>query len=282
MQKEGEKNVKKTHYDLLQVSPKALPTVIDAAYKNLKSILDEAASKGDHDARNELIFLEEAYSVLSSPEKRAAYDESLAPSPSVINNYQSNMAETYSFESESNFLNWWRDSKTARLFMGLGFFAAIFFAYKFMGQQGEQKIATKQVKVQANKDIGIIKNDAYRAENERILFQGAVHNQGKAIDSSYDVAAREAERRMKELEYRANAGSEILEMKRQQLEAERQQQKWAQEQHEKDRQMQQAQYDKDRQVREAQVVVNNEKRRLCNIYLSEGRYSEAQSAGCNR
>lgn len=133
------------------------------------------------------------------------------------------------------------------------------------------------MKAQSNQGSGLVKNDAYRAENERILVDGVVQNQEKLIDNSHDIASQEAERRRVELEYRANAGGQILEMEQKRLEAQQQQQKWAQEQYEKDRQ----QYEKERQMREAQARAEREKRSLCNIYISERRYAEARETGCN-
>lgn len=260
--------MKRSHYDVLQVSAKALPTVIDAAYVNLKSTMAEAANGGDEGVRNELVFLEEAYLVLSSPERRALYDLSLAATEPVAK-YQLRPDETYAYESQGVFMDWWQNSTTSRFFLVIAIFGAAFFVYKFVGQTGNHKVATKQVEVQEKKEVGAAGNDDYRAQTERTLIQGAVQNQAIAIDRAYDIQSREAERRRSELEYRANAGSQQFEMQREGQEARLQQQKWRQEE-----------YEKDRQAREAQAVVERQKRQLCNIYRGDRRYDEAQGLGC--
>jgi molecular chaperone GrpE (heat shock protein) len=68
-------------------------------------------------------------------------------------------------------------------------------------------------------------NDAIRAGSERILVEGVVNNDSKIIDRSAELGNRslniqqDAEnRKRQELEYRANAGSQILEMERERQE----------------------------------------------------------------
>lgn len=258
--------MKISHYDVLQVSPKASLEVIKAAYQHLKPELSQKAMEGNEDARNQLLFLTEAYSVLSSTEKRNAYDETLSKQPQQS---VSTQIPSYVCETDSSFLGWWGDSKTSRFLLAIGFFVAVFFVYKFIGQRGEQKIQTKQIEVQAERDIGAVRNDSYRAENERMLVQGVVQNQDKYIDSSHDIASREAERRRVELEYRANAGTQQLEMQRQRQEAQLQEQRWRQEQ-----------YEKDRQAREARANADAPKRQLCNMYALNGNTRDARAAGC--
>ena len=258
--------MKITHYDVLQVSSKASLDVINAAYQHLKPTLAKQSREGDEEARNQLLCLEEAYSTLSTPEKRSTYDASLSGSPT-----QQHSMQQYAYESDSKFLSWWGDSKTGRILIAIGLFAAVFSAYKFMGQRGEQKIQTKQVEIHAEREIGSVRNDAYRAESERSLVQGVVQNQDKLIDKSYDIAARETERRRAELEYGANAASQQLEMQRQRQDSQLQDQRWRQEQ-----------YEKDRQARESRAAADAPKRQLCNMYALNGNTRDAQAAGCNR
>lgn len=260
--------MKISHYDVLQVSPKASIDVIKAAYEHLKPVLSQKAREGNDEARNQLFFLEEAYLLLSSPEKRSAYDQSLfAHAPQA----QPTQYSACSHETNSTFLNWWRDSKTSHVLLAIGLFAAFFSAYKFMGQRGEQKIQVKQIETQAERDIGTVQNDTHRAENERMLVQGVVQNQDKLIDRSHDIAAREAERRRVELEYRANAGALQLEMQRQRQEAQLQEQRWRQEQ-----------YEKNRQAREAKAAAEAPKKQLCAMYQLNGNTRDAHAAGCYR
>ena len=258
--------MKVSHYDVLQISPKASLDIVKTAYQHLKPTLVKLVGEGNDEARNQLLFLEEAYSVLSSPEKRSAYDASLSGTPNPVYSTQ-----RYEYETESTFLGWWGDSRTGRLLMAVFLFAAVFSAYKFMGQQGTQKLQAKQVETQAEREIGAVRNDAYRAQSERTLVQGVVQNQEKLIDKSYDIAARETERRRVELEYKANAGSQQLEMQRQRQDAQLHQQRWQQEQ-----------YEKDRLAREARAAADAPKRQLCNMYALNGNARDAQAAGCYR
>ncbi len=255
--------MKLSYYEVLQVSAKASPEVIEAAYQKLKPLLSEAAKSGDQEARNQLFFLEESYSVLSSPEKRAAYDEASSEVPTSSVGYQA--AGAYAYETDAGFLGWWRDSLTGKLLLGVAIFAAAYSFYKFTGQRGEQQILNRQVDVQESR----ARSEASRVENERVQAEGAISAQHKFIDRSYEIASQEAERRKAELEYRANAGSRSLEMQQQRLEAQLQQQRWAQEQ-----------YEKDRQMREAREQAEAPKKQLCNMYALNGNVRDARAAGC--
>lgn len=260
------KTMKFTHYDILQLSPKATPELIKTAYTHLKPTLLEAANEGSEDAKNQLLFLEEAYAVLSSPEKRSAYDAKIYGESARQASPQS-----FVYEGDNAFQGYWRDSATGRILITAVLFGAVFSAYKFIGQRGEQKVLEKQVEVQEKKETGVIRNDGYRAETERSLVQGVVQNQEKLIDKSYDIAAREAERRKTELEYRANAGAQQMEMQRQRQEAMLQDQRWRQEQQERDR-----------QSREAKALADAPQKQLCNMYALNGKTQDAQAAGCYR
>lgn len=259
--------MKFTHYDVLQLSSKATPELIKAAYTHLKPTLLEAASEGNENAKNQLLFLEEAYIVLSSPEKRSAYDTKISGESA-----QQASPLSFGYEGESTFEeSRWRDTATGRILLAAVLFGAVFFAYKFIGQRGEQKSLEKQLEIQEKSETGAIRNDGYRAETERGLTQGVIQNQEKFIDRSYDIATREAERRKAELEYRANAGAQQLEIQRQRQEGMLQEQRWRHEQ-----------YEKDQQAREAKAAADAPKMQLCNMYALNGNTQEAQAAGCFR
>ena len=72
--------MEKTLYGLLGLSPSASQNDIDAAYHRLKTELDPDApeNKGNTDAEMQLKAVREAYTLLSDPERRGAYDASLA------------------------------------------------------------------------------------------------------------------------------------------------------------------------------------------------------------
>jgi hypothetical protein len=70
---------KPTYYDLLQVAPRALPQVIERAYKALVSIYHPDRAPAEHRAEFEeqMKLINMAYEVLSDRHKRKEYDEKL-------------------------------------------------------------------------------------------------------------------------------------------------------------------------------------------------------------
>lgn len=62
------------HYETLEVSPKASPEVIKAAYKSLMQRYHPDRNPGDARHAERSILIGKAYEVLSDPERRAAYD----------------------------------------------------------------------------------------------------------------------------------------------------------------------------------------------------------------
>lgn len=247
--------MKPTNYDILEVSAKASKEVIDAAYQKLRFQLMGAAQNGDDDARNRLVILQEAYATLSSPTKRAAYDESLAPNKPMAG---ANPPITYAYESNSATMSRWSDSTAVKSVISLGVVAALYSAYKFVAQREAQAIQTKQMEVQAKQvelqsavAVGPAKNDEYPAESERQPYQ-----------RPYGAAAREPDRKRIEIEYQDNIAAQRLEM-------ERQRQQWAQER-----------YEKDQARREAERVHQRNTQQLCNIYRSNGQYAQARQEGC--
>ncbi len=76
--------MQKSLYDLLEVSATASQDSIAVSYRRLHAKFAELQSSSDNeDATNQLIALREAYSTLSNPERRAAYDEKLAARATV-------------------------------------------------------------------------------------------------------------------------------------------------------------------------------------------------------
>ncbi|MDI6692362.1 MAG: DnaJ domain-containing protein [Anaerosomatales bacterium] len=65
-------------YEILQVSPDADPEVIEKAYRVLARKRHPDARPGDRRAHEMMIELNEAYAILSDPQRRAAYDRERA------------------------------------------------------------------------------------------------------------------------------------------------------------------------------------------------------------
>lgn len=78
MQTEAELNAAVDYYETLQVSPKAEPEVIEAAYKRL-ALKYHPDLNATPEATRRMQELNAAYAVLSNPERRAEYDQERAP-----------------------------------------------------------------------------------------------------------------------------------------------------------------------------------------------------------
>lgn len=65
-----------THYDTLEVSPRASQETITGAYRALARKYHPDHNKGKH-AANRMLAINQAYEVLRDPAKRSAYDKTL-------------------------------------------------------------------------------------------------------------------------------------------------------------------------------------------------------------
>ncbi|MCE1238679.1 MAG: DnaJ domain-containing protein [Azonexaceae bacterium] len=255
--------MKSTFYDLLQVSSKASDEVISAAYEKLSEKLKAQMQTGDQDARNQLIFVEEAYATLSIADRRRRYDATL--------NAPSDKRATPQSDWHSEAFAPTEPSLAKRMLLGGSLCLLAFGAYKFLGQNDHKAIQEKQISIQERRDNSAIQTDTYRAENERMQIQGSINNQEKLIDRSYEIAQREAEQRQRELEYRANAQAQMLEMQRERHEARVQAEKW-----------QQAQIEKETKMREEKMAADEPKRQLCRMYALNGKTADYNANRCYR
>lgn len=247
--------MKISHYDVLQVSPQASGEVIGAAYRQLQARFAVLVEGGDDEARNQLIFVEEAYAVLGDPARRAAYDDGLRQAATLA---------AVPLHSGNDFAEAWDGGLTRRVLLGIALACAAFGAYKFLGQRNEQQVRVQRVDIEGQRAFAERQTQATHVENERMLVQGAVNNQEKLIDRSYEVTRREQD-------YRAQADAQRIEMQRQVVDAHLQEQRWRQEQ-----------YEKERQQREARLAAEAPQRQLCRMYELREKFAEAQAAGCWR
>jgi curved DNA-binding protein CbpA len=67
-----------TYYDLLRVSHRARPEGVRAAYRRLAQRYHPDKMPSNPDAQRVMAALNEAYAVLSDPQQRARYDQSIA------------------------------------------------------------------------------------------------------------------------------------------------------------------------------------------------------------
>lgn len=87
-----ETGMKKTLYEILEVTTTASDVVIKSTFDALAAKYKASDEAGNPDAANELKFLNEAYRTLSNPQTRKAYDEKLFGTGLPPQNAESNVA----------------------------------------------------------------------------------------------------------------------------------------------------------------------------------------------
>ena len=180
------------------------PDVSDATIRvRCQEIRDQHAQAGT-DIPSETRY---ALDTLGTPTARASYDQklmdqlgySVAPAPtrgaSAIDN------------SDGGFMDWWATRKVSVI---IGVVALLAFGYLIRGymvSKGNQDVAHRVVDTARE----VVANDAGRVENERILAEGHVNNQARAIEVVSDlgnrtigVAERAEDRQRIEAQARAN------------------------------------------------------------------------------
>lgn len=158
--------MKKTLYDVLHVSSKAEPEMIETAYRMRSEKLNDAV---DFDAQNEMKLVRQAYAILSDPTRRTKYDQSIlaATSGNRIQIYADGMVEESRNEGDG-ILKWG--------IAAVVILAAIFIILNYYRD-------SKKIEADAQ-------NVSKHLDNEQELVSGTVNNQSKAIDSSYTVSNR--------------------------------------------------------------------------------------------
>lgn len=191
--------MKKTLYDVLQVSKFAEQDFIDASYKRL---LDKYQSENGNESQNQIKFITHAYAVLSDPNKKSIYDKSLEDQGSSIINTS---AQEYQNEfSESNDV-WWKSPVVVIVFIA----TLTIIGYRFTSSHKDSDASARHIN-----ELEAAKVSKH-LDNEAILVNGATSNQ----IGNYDLALQEEERKRIELEYRQNANAQILDMQRRELDA---------------------------------------------------------------
>lgn len=212
----------KNLYETFQVSQNAEPELIEAAYQFKLSKLD---GKSDDSSQNERKLLLWAYQTLIDAEKRSQYDKKLREeSETPISSYPD-------AHFRSDFLDWWGTSKLTATLMAVFLLIG---AYMFLDY----------------------KKTSDQTNTAKIAVQESSKNENRAIDTVAEINQREQDKFKMELEYRANATEQALNMaqKRQEQQIELQQQQMAMQKQRQEQQiaMQQQQMEQQRIRREQQ------------------------------
>lgn len=227
--------MKKTLYDLLEVSNQASQDSIDAAYRRLSGILNPDAPDniGNQDAATRYALIKDAYNTLSNPTRRAAYDNHLETRDTIINaeiiepfwSGKRILLAVTLLTIAIGFISW-RQIEAARL------------------KVEEERLKTEQLNVQ---------NEAEKAQLERQKISAASSQQSQQ-QSEFERARREADARQRQndyaeqsaqrqAEYQAQRQKETEDRKRK-MEEQEQERRARQEQYERERKLKQLEYER--------------------------------------
>ena len=206
-------------YSVLGIAPEATDAAIAAAISSYEAKVDSGAAPSSPEFKY-------AKDTLGNARARETYDRRLfarltAESTPASRNRSG--SQERNAESDSVSLTLWETRKTSVI---VGTLAVVLIGYLVLGFYKEREASAARKKaidaqvIETNKAAEIA---ATRAESERALVDGVVKNSGTQINSaaqlgnrSLDIQQDAENRRRQELEYRANAGSQILDMQRQQ------------------------------------------------------------------
>lgn len=250
-------------YHVLEANESASHETLQLLFEQKRARLQGGVDTGDPTAKEQLWALKLAYETLSNPSKRAAYDQSLLADRRPSAPYRPAVRKP-------ELLSWKLNAfMVALLVSGL-----VGFGLHLGRSNKKDDTSTQTLQITRGAD-----NDATRAGTERIQIEGQISNTTRLIDTQGQVANRivsvqeSAESRAsRELEYRANAGAELL---RQQQELVRQQQERLRIQNEQ-LQWERQHADRDQADRRSQTMVANDRVETIQLMLGNGKFVEAR------
>lgn len=247
----------KKFYRVLEASESASAETLELLFEQKATRLQREIDSGNPSSKEQLWALRQAFDTLSNPDKREAYDLS----------FSSQSTASISRSSEPpprDGISW----KTTTILLGLLGAGIVGFGLHIAGTSKKDENKIQLLKVVRSTD-----NDATRAASERVLVEGTLHNQEKAIDSHGQISNRivnveeTAEmRRSRELEYKASAAAEQLRQQQARIDIGNQQLQWERKQQEQALALQQA---KARMAADRMSTIQ--------IMLSGGRIDEART-----
>ena len=217
-----------TLYDLLEVSATASPESIAASHQRLRAHFLAQQAAGDEDATNRLIALREAFTTLSDPVRRQAYDDRLAARAA---------GEPMAEEPPRSF---------AKILIGVALIGACGFGYAKYQANQEQKMALEKEKAAAAVRLAEIEAQRERAERELREARQAEYQRSRE-------EARERAERERDLAYgrqisRDNQRSEAMALREKQREEQREAQQ-------RQREEQQRHYEAERRLAQEKAAL---------------------------
>lgn len=253
---------KKTLYSALKVSPGASQEEIMEICLNLRARIRSGESLAD------AATLTYAIETLSDPNRRRMYDLSLLRGLPQQGQHVPVPPPFQSGITPRDFLSWWNAPRTLGVLITGGIVIAtlVFLSYRNMNVKREieqAKVTNEQTRIERSSDI-----EAARVHNERTFVEGLAENQAAAIregtrleDRRVDIADRAESRQRTELDYRANAGREILDQRRRVIDEGSKHLEWERQQYEQER---------SRQLAELQA--ERDRAALINVYLGRNQF----------
>lgn len=203
---------KSSFYSVLSITPEATDSAVALAIAEYETRVDNGVAM----ASPEFKYAKEA---LGNPKTRENYDRRLFARfvEGELSPVRERAKQDRYVESDNVVLSLWASRKSAVI---VGALATVVLGYMLLGfyrERGVNEARKNVIDAQVLQTSRTADNDATRAGTERVLVDGVIRNGERVIATQGQVANRvvniqeSAENRQsRELEYRANAGAEVL------------------------------------------------------------------------
>lgn len=240
--------MRKTLYDLLELSRNASAEAVEASYHRLQQKLQSQADAGNEDARVQLKAIREAYQTLADATRRGVYDASLSAAASTVTQRPST---AYAGDDH--------DREVARSRRNLVIGAIVVAAVLYVGYR---LVADHQAKVELARieKLQAIEREKLEIERRKAEAAEAAEAQRLEMQKQREDAALARQRAYDDLQWRTRASQERAVYERQKVSDERQQEA-AERRRQREEQMA-----RDRQRIEAERRLREDKellRRMC-------------------
>ena len=239
--------MRKTLYDLLEVSRTASAEAIHASYERLRNHFQAKADGGDQDARIQLTAVREAYQTLSDATRRSLYDVSL-DSPPTARTASTAVRGLYDVSPDEGL------SRKALIIGAIGLTIAAFVGYRMISDYQTKAELAKIEKLQSI-ERERLELDRKRAEAAEAAEQHRLNTEQQRLQMERERqdTAFARQRAIEDQNWRTRSTQERVAFERQKVAEERQKQR--EEQMAQDRERLEA----ERRVREDKELL----RRIC-------------------